>query len=165
MLSFVVTLSLAACSHAVFTGQDVKKDPEPKIHAKTSARIAAGTLIIRSSEQLGKLQSIDPDKASANLAKTLKVNAIDWKTQMVVVISGGSQPTGGYSVDVKSLEVKDGKLTVNWKLNRPGPETIVTQAFTMPSLAILVDRFEGEVLFNPKSAPSKIGKKRGADVN
>ncbi len=150
MLAFVATLSLIVTVSA----QDTKKDAEPKIYAKTSARTVAGPVVIRGAEQ----------KASANFAKMLKVDAIDWKTQMVVVISGGTQRTGGYSVSATSLEVKDGKLTVNWKLNKPAQGSIVTQALTMPSLTILVDRFEGEVLFNPKSAPGGVGKKLGADV-
>ena len=155
MRTLGLAFSILICLQSLATGQDGKKDAEPKIHAKSPARIAPTSIVIRSVEQLGQLQNVDADKASANLAKMLKVNAIDWKTQMVIAISGGSQPTGGYSVSVTSLQVKDGKLTVNWKLNRPAPGTIVTQAFTMPSLTILVDRFEGEVVFDPKSAPGK----------
>jgi hypothetical protein len=51
---------------------------------------------------------------------------------MMIVIYGGKQPTGGYSVDVKSLEAIDKKLIVHWKLNSPGPGDIVTQAITYP---------------------------------
>ena len=146
MLATVFTVALFASAHG--------KDAEPKIYARTSARTVAGPAVIRSAEQT----------MSANLAKMLKVNAIDWKTQMVVVISGGSQRTGGYSVGVTSLEVEEGKLTVNWILNKPAPGTIVTQAFTTPSLTVLIDRFEGEVLFNPKSPPGGAGKKLGANA-
>jgi hypothetical protein len=74
---------------------------------------------------------------------------------MVVVISGGQQRTGGYSVEAKSLEVKDGKFIVRWKLNAPGPGSIVTQAITYPTLTILVDRFEGDVVFDPAPPAGK----------
>lgn len=144
--------------------RDDKKDADKgsglKIHAKTPARIGAGSSVIKSAEQLAKLQNSEADKASANLAKMFKVEAIDWKKQMVIVISGGSQPTGGYSVEAKSLEVKDGKLIVHWKLNTPAPDSIVTQAFTNPTLTILVDRFDGDVVFEPKAPPAG-GKKLG----
>ena len=131
----------------------------PKIHARTPARVAAMSTVIKSAEDLGKLQNAEGDKATAKLAKMFKVDAIDWKKQMVIVVSGGTQRTGGYSVDVKSLDVKEGKLIVNWKLNSPKPGAIVTQALTTPTLTILVDRFDGDVTFEPKAPPP--GKKLG----
>jgi hypothetical protein len=129
------------------------KTGDLKIHAKTPARIATGPVVIKSAEQLAKLTNTAADKASANAAKMFKVDTIDWTKQMIIVISGGTQRTGGYSVEAKSLNVKDGKLIVNWKLNTPAPGAFVTQALTNPALSILVDRFEGDVVFEPKSPP------------
>lgn len=140
--------------------KDTGKDG-PKIHAKTPARVVTATTVIKSAEQLGKLQNMDADKASENLAKQLKVKSIDWTKQMVIVVSGGQQRTGGYSIDVTSLNVKDGKLVVNWKLNSPKPGAIVIQVLTNPTLTILVDRFDGDVIFDPKAPPAGGGKKLG----
>jgi hypothetical protein len=78
-----------------------------------------------------------------------EINALDLEKQMVIVVYAGEKRTGGYSVEVKSLEVKDKKLIVHWKLNSPGPDDIVTQAITHPQLVLLVDRFDGEVVFDP----------------
>jgi hypothetical protein len=142
--------------------KDDAKDASPKkeekaggltIHAKTPAKIAAGPVVIRSAEQLAKLTNSDADKATAQAAKMLKVDGIDWSKRMIIVISGGTQRTGGYSVEAKSLDVKDGKLVVSWKLNTPAPGSIVTQALTNPAQSILVDRFEGDVVFDPVSPP------------
>ena len=83
----------------------------------------------------------------------LKVKSIDLKRQMVVVIYADEKPTGGYSIELKSLEVKDKKLIVHWRPISPGPDDIVTQAITHPELVLLVDRFDGEVVFDP--APPK----------
>ena len=152
--------SLTLTTLVLFSADVGDKTDAPKILAKTPARIGTTSVVIKSAEQLGKLQNVDADKASANLAKQLKVEAIDWKKQMVIVIAGGTQRTGGYSVEAKSLEVKDGKLIVNWKLNTPAPGSIVTQALTNPALTILVDRFEGDVVFEPKAPPAG-GKKLG----
>jgi hypothetical protein len=151
MLLTLATLSLLAA----FPGAGDKKDDskELKILAKTPTRIGKDAIVIKSAEELGKLRDAEPDKASADLAKLLKVHAIDWKKQMAICIQGGTQRTGGYSVEVKSLEVKEGKLIVHWKLNRPGPDSIVIQALTNPALTILVDRFDGDVVFEPKSPP------------
>src|ERR1043165_4468757 len=90
--------------------QDTGKRDSPKVLAKTPTSIANTAVVIKRAEQLGKLRNADPGKASAELANMLKVEAIDWKKQMVINISGGTQRTGGYSVEAKSLEVKDGKL-------------------------------------------------------
>jgi hypothetical protein len=139
------------------------KSVELKIHGKTPMRVGQGATVIKSAEQLGKLMNMDADKASASLAKAMKVDSIDWTKQMVVTISGGTQRTGGYSVEAKSVEVKDGKFVVNWKLNTPAPGSIVTQALTNPSLTILVDRHEGDVQFNPASPPAG-GKKLGIEL-
>jgi hypothetical protein len=128
-----------------------KKADVPKIYAKTSATNIGTTVVIKSGEQLAKLGRGDAEAATASLAKSLKVDKIDWKKQMVIVISAGQKPTGGYSVEVKSLEVKDGKLVVNWKLNSPAPGSIVAQVITHPGLTILVDRFDGDVVFDPKT--------------
>ena len=137
---------------------DEKPVPEgPKIIARTSARLATTSLVIRSAEELAKLRGgkEEPDQASAEVAKMLKVEGIDWKKQMLITVSGGVQRTGGYSVEVKGLSVKDKNLIVNWKLNTPAPGSIVTQAFTHPSATILVDRFEGEVRFDPPPPKGK----------
>ena len=141
--------------------KEAGKEGEPKVLAKTAMRVGTTSSVIKSAEELGKLQKTEADKASADLAKALKVESIDWKKQMVIVISGGQRPTGGYSVEVKSLEVKDGKLIVNWKLNSPAPGSIVTQALTHPALTILVDRIDGDVVFEPKAPPAGGGKKLG----
>ncbi|MBI2809109.1 MAG: protease complex subunit PrcB family protein [Planctomycetes bacterium] len=150
MLSFTVTLSFLL----------VSPPDAPKIHARTPARIAQGAVVIRTAAQLAKLRGADADKASADVARLLKVQSIDWKKQMLIVIAGGVQRTGGYSVEAKSLEVKAGKLIVHWKLKTPAPGAFVTQALTNPALTILVDRFEGDVVFDPKAPPAGKGKKR-----
>jgi hypothetical protein len=136
------------------------KKGELKVHAKAASGVAKGPVVIKSAEQLGKLRNAAPDKASADAAKLLKVDKIDWTKQMLVVISGGTQPTGGYSVEAKSLDVKDGKLIVHWKLNTPPKDAVVIQVITNPAQTILVDRFDGDVTFDPPSPP-KGAKKPG----
>jgi len=78
-----------------------------------------------------------------------KVDKIDWDKQMVVVATAGAKPTGGYRVEILGLEARDGTLTVKWKLHSPKPGSIVTQAFTHPGEAVLVEKFEGKVTFDP----------------
>lgn len=148
MLAWTTTLALllAASEQASET---------PKIHARAAYKIGQTSKVLRSAEELGTLTNTGADRATAQLARAFKVDSIDWKKQMVIVISGGSRPTGGYSVDAQKLEVKDNKLIVHWKLNSPAPGSFVTQAFTHPMQAILVDRREGAVEFHPPPPKGK----------
>lgn len=114
-------------------------------------------LVIRSPEELAKLTDSPADKAAEALAEAFKVKSIDWSKQMVLVASGGTKTTGGYSVEITELKEKDGVLTVHWKLHAPKPGSPVTRAITHPAQAVLVERFDGKVTFDPP-AP-KEGKK------
>ena len=84
--------------------------------------------------------------ATANLAKELKVKDIDWTRQMVVVVSGGTQRSGGFRVEVTGLEIKDRMMTVKWKLH--SPKGNATAAITHPAEVVLLPKFAGKVVFD-----------------
>ncbi len=116
-------------------------------------------IVIRSGEELAKAAGLDkPDgedaqkKAAETVAKALKVDDIDWKKQMVIVVTGGVKRTGGYSVEITKIETADKVMTVHWKLNSPKRDAPVTQTITHPALTVIVDRFEGKVVFDPPAA-------------
>jgi hypothetical protein len=127
---------------------------------KVLAQAIGGTksMAIRSAKEAAAFTGKKEQEATADLAKRLKVETIDWKKQMVISISGGVQRTGGYSVQANKLTVKDNVLTVHWKLNSPKPGDFVTQVVTRPGLTVLTEGFEGEVRFDP--APPKEKKDR-----
>ena len=85
--------------------------------------------------------------ATQTLTRAFKVDKIDWDRQMVVVVTAGSKPTGGYRLEIKGLDVKGDTLTVRWVLHQP--TGFVTQAFTHPAQAALVTAFAGKVVFDP----------------
>src|SRR5581483_12028626 len=100
------------------------------------------------------------DRATALAAKALKVKKIDWDKQMHVIVSGDTQPTGGYKVEVTGLKADKDALTVRWKLVPPAPGQPVTQARTHPAVTLLIERFDSDVTFDPaapKSLPDKDG--------
>jgi hypothetical protein len=116
-------------------------------------------VVIRSGEELAKAAGLDkPDgedaqkKAAETVVKALKVDEIDWKKQMFIVVTGGVKRTGGYSVEITKIETADKVMTVHWKLNSPKPGSAVTQTITHPALTVIVDRFEGKVVFEPPAA-------------
>ena len=122
------------------------KEP-PKILAKMTRVLSGGSAVIRNDRDLGlnNLKSGPTARVKARLEKDLKVEGIDWDKQMVICISGGKQKKGGMSIELKSLEVKGGKLVVNWKYNETGGDA---EQF-YPELVLLLERFDGEVVFDP----------------
>src|SRR3954447_20602851 len=137
---------------------DKTKEKALKIQARGFWRAAARPgsaaqqLVLRNAIPAAQAMGLAPDgrsqtQATRTLAQAFKVPTIDWEKQMVIVVTAGAKPTGGYSVEVLGVEAKDKTLTVRWKLNAPGPDSIVTQAFTHPAQAVLVDTAEGEPKF------------------
>jgi hypothetical protein len=147
-----MTLLLAALVAGENGQGDTEQAQQLKVHAKASTGVYRQTLVMRTAAELNKATPVGGKnvKITDVVASLLKVDSIDLKKQMVIAIYAGEQPTGGYSVELKSLDMKDKKLIVSWKLNRPGPDDIVTQAITYPEVLLLVDRFEGEVVFDPR---------------
>jgi hypothetical protein len=111
-----------------------------------------GGVAIRSAEDLVALSrkaksAKDPavqKEIEAQLAILLDVDAIDWSKQMVLAVRG-EPGTKADRIHFDSLTVEGKVLTVAWKVRpRPphaGPGT--------PIALILVDRFDGEVKFQP----------------
>ncbi len=119
----------------------------PKVQARTTRALNGGSAVIRSDTDLGRhnLTNGTAEQVKGRLAKDLGVGATDWDRQMVICVSGGQQEKGGRTVELTSLEVKDGKLVVRWKFNEAGanPDDV------LPELVLLLDRFDGEVVFDP----------------
>jgi len=111
-----------------------------------------GGAVIRSAEELvahsGKPDSAkDPatqKEMTAELAKLLGVDGIDWKKQMVLAVRG--QPgTKADRVHFDSLKVQGKVLTVAWKVKQRPPHA----GTGTPIALVLVERFDGEVKFAP----------------
>jgi len=59
----------------------------------------------------------------------------------------GARPTGGFAVEIVSVEERGGDVTVAWREIRPGRGAIVTQAFTSPWAIRLLPRTDRRVVF------------------
>ena len=124
-------------------------------------------LVIRSAKELALSHGIRAGQAEdypaetravGEAARLFKVENIDWKTQMVIVVSGGAKPTSGYSVEITGLDIQNDVLTVHWRLNSPKPGDFVAQSATDPAQAVLTERFDGKVVFLQAPKPKGIGK-------
>ena len=65
--------------------------------------------------------------------------AIDFTNSAVILLLMGPRSTGGYSIELHDLEMDDRVIRVKADLHEPAPESMVTQAFTAPHIAILVN--------------------------
>lgn len=133
---------------------------ELKVLARTEWHLATALaptgLVIRNPEQLALAHGEPPDKATlASVQETdatlidrmFKVEKIDWKTQMIVVVTAGAKPTTGYAVGITGLDVRDEVLKVHWALTAPKPGDFVKTVATNPGQAVLTERFDGKVVF------------------
>ena len=111
-----------------------------------------GGVVIRSAEDL-VAHSDKPDSAkdaavqkamTAELAKLLQIDAIDWKTHMVLAVRG-EPGTKADRVHFDSLRIEGKVLTVAWKVKQRPPHA----GTGTPIALILVERFDGEVKFAP----------------
>jgi hypothetical protein len=104
-------------------------------------------LVIRSAQDL--LAAVGPDLPQ--LAAILNVSAINWTTQMIVLVSEGFGVYGTASpaVGIASLSLDNGTLTVHWG---EGPQ-LPGRTVTDPAAFVLVNRFDGPVMFVPDGAP------------
>jgi hypothetical protein len=122
-----------------------KADPNSK-KGETVAIKSANDLTGRSPwSELDANSQVVEKMATQAVANLLKVPEIDWSKQMLIVVTAGPRPTGGWKVNIDSLKVTGKSLVVEWSVTPP--KGIVTQAFTHPGQVILMERFDGPVTF------------------
>lgn len=101
------------------------------LNAGTNPNI--GTFVIRSKKELANLNKNRSRKFLQEAGE------IDFNKQAIVVVSGGKFATGGFSVHLVSAILNEKNLSLNFCVKGPKPTDIVTQAFTYPYLAVLVE--------------------------
>jgi hypothetical protein len=163
MLTLVMAVLTGFAADA--PGAAAAGERELKVFAKAPGRppgaAARGHQVIRNPQELTKIMAGlggNIDACTARVVKMLKVGKIDWNKQMLLILGGGTQRTGGYSVELTGLKVKGDELTVHWKLVAPRPGERVTQAISHPALTVLVERYDDTIRFDPAVAKSSIEK-------
>ncbi|MCE9560588.1 MAG: hypothetical protein K8U57_00905 [Planctomycetes bacterium] len=104
----------------------------------------AEELVARSGKATAAKDAVVQKEMQSELAKLLQVEAIDWKTQMVVAVRG-EPGTKADRVHFNSLKIEGKVLTVAWKVKQRPPHA----GAGTPIALILVERFDGEVKFSP----------------
>src|SRR5205823_4513311 len=79
---------------------------------KLVLRSAAELVVATPFSKLDAPQQVVEKKANDEIAKVLKIDGVDWQKRMLIVVTSGVKPSGGYSVEITDLKVADKTLTV-----------------------------------------------------
>ncbi len=86
------------------------------------------------------------------MAADLHVPAINWNTQMLVLVSEGLHAYGAWSpqVDITGLNVAQGRLSVQWHLVQPNLDQPMPMFMRLgdPAEVVLTTKFTGAVTFH-----------------
>jgi hypothetical protein len=108
-------------------------DPEP-----TAPRIT----VMRSAEEVqrhlgeGMLETVQ---------RELEVERIDFDRQMLIHVSAGERPTGGYRIETTRIAAAPDRKTATVHCKAHPPEGFATQALTYPGELLLTPRFAGVI--------------------
>ncbi len=80
-----------------------------------------------------------------------------------IVVSRGEQPTGGYEVEILSVEDWGDSVHVMYKFKDPADDELVTQAITFPLDIVKIKRTKNQVLFKLIQHENK--RDKGIDIN
>lgn len=104
-------------------------------------------LVIRDADAWAALWA----RLSAGREPTPPLPAVDFATEMVIFVSQGTQPTGGYAIDIKAVVQSPGTLEILVQSVSPGASCGTTQALTYPTDALIVPKSELTVTFLERS--------------
>jgi PrcB C-terminal len=86
---------------------------------------------------------------TANIELPPPIPSVDFNAQNVVAVFAGQKPTGGYSVEIVSVETQDTKtgnspsLLIQVKYCQPQTGQMVTEVMTQPHHLIKIPRIAG----------------------
>ncbi len=87
---------------------------------------------------------------SAALQPHVPFETVDFSQVMLAVIAT-PKSSGGYTIEVESIELLDGKITVAYLISEPGVDCITPQALAVPFQVIEIRKMEGTVLFEHRT--------------
>ena len=104
----------------------------------------AKQLVLRSADDFAREAGNSP-KVAEQLNKALKVKAIDWDKQMLLVVTAGTKRSGGFRVEITDVKSKGDTLHVSYKVTPP--KGAATRAVTHPGAVVVVPKHKGKVVF------------------
>jgi len=101
-----------------------------------SGETQEGVKVVRTERAFEEFLKERRDERSMRLLKQ-----VDWDSEQVVIVFGGQQVSGGFSVDVKRISQLDvQRLVLEARVVKPAPGQIVTMALTTPYTIVKMSR-------------------------
>jgi hypothetical protein len=72
---------------------------------------------------------------------------VDFTQSLVLAVFMGSQPTGGYMVEIRRVRAEPSGLVVEYAETRPGPADVTAQVITSPCHIVTVPQHAGTITF------------------
>ena len=88
----------------------------------------------------------DWDRLRAAVQPLAPFESVDFTQTMVALIALPSE-SGGYTIEVETVELLDGVVRINYLVSEPGMDCITPTALALPFQAILFRRADGDVKF------------------
>jgi hypothetical protein len=70
--------------------------------------------------------------------------SVDFDSQIIIAVFDKEQASGGFSIEIQTIEIDASGLVVEVVRTAPGPGCIVTQALTQPFHIVVADAVAGE---------------------
>lgn len=116
--------------------QGENKRDEKRIDLKYSVLGQASNTVVRSAI-IRSAQELEQYAKSIHCIQFPK--NLDFDKQAIVIASAGTFNTGAYSIVLDSAVLEKNILNLNFAVLSPSASSIVTQAFTYPYIAVLLD--------------------------
>jgi hypothetical protein len=100
------------------------------------------TIIRSNSELKSEMAQLHLEETTMN-----RMNAVDFKNQLVLSLHMGTRNTGGFSIGVSNVEINGNTTYVTIKETGPAPGENVTMALTQPFAIVVIDANE-TIIFN-----------------
>jgi hypothetical protein len=115
---------------------------EHALRGQLGFSLEAKNAVVKSAEEWRALCNTN----SAGLAAPAA--SIDWSKQMLITVSLGSRPSGGYSVEIDRVTQQGSLWIVHAHESRPAEGSMQTQMITSPFDCVSTPRFEGRIVFS-----------------
>lgn len=134
---------LAACSSTRASSARPSDEPASIAYGYHSALDAHAGLVVRDAAEWARVWK----RHQARVLPTPPLPEVDFAHEMVLGVTLGPRPTGGYGVRIRAARVRDGKLVAEVVESAPATGAIVPMVVTEPYAFVRVPRFDGEVVF------------------
>jgi hypothetical protein len=113
--------------------------------------LAQGHQSMQTEERFEWVTQSETFHALWNTAQAAPPPSLDFERDGVVAVFMGERPTGGHSIQVERVALRDGELLVEVLLRSPGAGCLTTQALTQPYQMVSVPRVAEQAIFTTRT--------------